>query len=138
MALLNLVCINKPTAESALDWKASSLMDRFSEQVYSSPRSHTFFMIAVDLVNGPSYEVVVTGKRGAEDTEAMLGALGERFLPSKVVLFVPDGKASGITESASYAKDYKSVEGRATAYVCVDFSCQLPVTSVSEMLKLLV
>ena len=64
----------------------------------------------------------------------MLGALGERFLPSKVVLFVPDREAS---EVAGYAKDFESIDGRATAYVCVDFSCQLPVTSASEMLKLL-
>ena len=67
----------------------------------------------------------------------MLGALGERFLPSKVVLFVPDGEASEVTEVAGYAKDFESIDGRATAYVCVDFSCQLPVTSASEMLKLL-
>ena len=134
VALLNLIRISKLTADPDLDGKASALMDRFSEQVYSSPVSHTFFMTAVDYANGPSYEVVVTGKPGAEDTEAMLRALGERFLPSKVVLFVPDGETS---EIASYAKDYISIEGKATAYVCVDFSCQLPVTSVSEMLKLL-
>jgi hypothetical protein len=67
----------------------------------------------------------------------MLKALGERYLPNKVVLFVPDGETSEITEIASYAKDYNSIEGRATAYVCVNFSCQLPVTSAAEMLKLL-
>ena len=67
----------------------------------------------------------------------MRGALGERYLPNIVVLFVQDGEASEITEIASYAKEYTSIEGRATAYVCVDFSCQLPVVSVSEMLKLL-
>ena len=137
VALLNLIRISKLTADTDLDGKATALMDRFSEQVYASPVSHTFFMAAVDYANGPSYEVVVTGKQDAEDTEAMLRALGERFLPSKVVLFVPDGETSVITEIAGYAKDYISVEGKATAYVCVDFSCQLPVTSVSEMLKLL-
>jgi uncharacterized protein YyaL (SSP411 family) len=66
----------------------------------------------------------------------MLKALSERFLPNKVVLFVPDGETADITEIAGYAKDYNSVEGKATAYVCVNFSCQLPVTSASEMLKL--
>jgi uncharacterized protein YyaL (SSP411 family) len=138
VALLNLVWLSKLTADPDLDWKTSALMDRFSEQVYTSPRSHTFFMTVVDFVNGPSYEVVVTGKQGAEDTEKMLGTLGERFLPNKVTLFIPEGETSGVTEIASYAKDYKSIDGRATAYVCVNFSCQLPVTSVSEMLKLLV
>jgi len=137
VALLNLIRISKLTADPELEGKVSALIDRFSEQVYASPRSHTFFMADVDFVNGPSYEVVVTGKQDAGDTEAMLRALGESFLPNKVVLFVPDGETSEITEIAGYAGDYVSVEGRATAYVCVNFSCQLPVTGVSEMLKLL-
>jgi uncharacterized protein YyaL (SSP411 family) len=137
VALLNLIRIIKLTADIALEEKASALMDRFSEQVYASPVSHSFFMTAVDFANGPSYEVIVTGKQGAEDTEMMLRALGEGYLPNKVVLFVPVGEASGITEIAGYAKDHTSIEGKATAYVCVNFSCQLPVTNVSEMLKLL-
>jgi uncharacterized protein YyaL (SSP411 family) len=137
VALLNLIHITKLTADPDLNGKISTLMDRFSEQVYSSPISHTFFMAAVDIITGPSYEVVVTGKQGAEDTETMLRTLGERFLPSKIVLFVPDGEDSEITEIASYAKDYNSIDGKATAYVCVNFSCQLPVTSSFEMLKLL-
>jgi uncharacterized protein YyaL (SSP411 family) len=137
VALLNLIRISKLTAYPDLDEKMSALMDRFSEQVYSSPVSHTFFMTAVDFVNGPSYEVIVVGKQGAEDTEAMLRALGKRFLPNKVVLFVPEGETTEITEIASFATEYKSIEGSATAYVCINFSCQLPVTSVSEMLKIL-
>jgi uncharacterized protein YyaL (SSP411 family) len=137
VALLNLIRISKLTADPDLNGKVSALMDRFSEQVNASPISYTFFMAAVDFANGPSFEVVITGKRGAEDTEAMLGALGERYLPNKVVLFVPDIETSEIVEIASYTKDYNSIEGKATAYVCVNFSCQLPVTSASEMLKLL-
>jgi uncharacterized protein YyaL (SSP411 family) len=137
VALLNLVRLSKLTADPDLDEKASALMDRFSEQVYASPVSHTFFMAAIDFVNGPSHEVVVTGAPDAEDTMAMLRALRERFLPNKVVLFVPDGEAPEVTEIAPYAEGYRIVDGKATAYVCVNFSCQLPVTSVSEMLHLL-
>jgi uncharacterized protein YyaL (SSP411 family) len=94
-------------------------------------------MIAVDFFNGPSYEVVVTGDRDSDDTLAMLRVLGERFIPNKVVLFVPDDKTTDITDIADYTKSYKSIRGKATAYVCINFTCKLPVTSISEMLKLL-
>jgi uncharacterized protein YyaL (SSP411 family) len=67
----------------------------------------------------------------------MLRALGERFIPNKVVLFVPEVGTPEITKIVSYAEDYNSIEGKATAYVCINFSCKLPVTSVSEMLNLL-
>jgi len=137
VALMNLVQLSKLTAVHDLEDKISAQTDRFSEQVYTSPISHTFFMAALDFITGPSHEVVVTGMPDAEDTEAMLKALRERFLPSKVVLFVPDGGAPEVTEIAGYVEDYHSIDGKATAYVCVNFSCQLPVTSVSQMLKLL-
>ena len=137
VALMNLVRLSKLTADPHLEEKISAQMDRFSEQVYTSPISHTFFMAALDFVTGPSYEVVVTGTPDAVDTMALLGALGEGFLPNMVVLFVPDGGAHMVTEIAGYAADYGSIDGKATAYVCVNFSCQLPVTSVSQMLKLL-
>ena len=137
VALMTLARLSKMTADPGLEEKISAQMDRFSEQIYVSPVSYLYFMAALDFVTGPSYEVVVTGAPDAKDTGAMLRALGERFLPNKVVLFVPDGEATEITEIASYAEDYNSIKGRATAYVCVNFSCQLPVTSVSEMFNLL-
>jgi uncharacterized protein YyaL (SSP411 family) len=51
VALLNLVRISKLTADPDLDGKMSALIDRFSEQVYTSPMSHTFFMTAMDFIS---------------------------------------------------------------------------------------
>jgi uncharacterized protein YyaL (SSP411 family) len=137
VALYNLLRLSKLTANLDLEEKAFALMDQFSEQVYSSLISYTFFMTAVDFVNGPSYEVVVTGKLDSDDTEDMLKVLGEKFIPNKVVLFIPNDKTTDITEIADYTKSYESIRGKATAYVCINFTCKLPVTSTSEMLKLL-
>jgi hypothetical protein len=108
---MNLVRLSKMTADPGLEEKISAQMDRFSEQVYASPVLHTFFMAALDFVTGPSYEVVVTGAPDAEDTGAMLRALGERLLPNKVVLFVPDGEASEATEIARYTKTTIALRG---------------------------
>jgi uncharacterized protein YyaL (SSP411 family) len=134
VALLNLVRLNRLTANPTLKEMASELMDRFSEQISSSPTSYTFFMTALDFIKGPSYEVVITGEQDAKDTKAMFKVLREKFLPNMVVIFVPNKKNSEITEIASYAKEYTSIMGKATAYVCIDFNCQLPVTNPSDIL----
>jgi uncharacterized protein YyaL (SSP411 family) len=137
VALYNLLRLSKLTANLDLEEKAFVLMDQFSEMVYSSPISYTFFMIAVDFAIGPSYEVVVTGERDADDTLDMLMVLGEKFIPNKVVLFIPDDKTTNITKIANYTMSYESIGGKATAYVCTNYTCKLPVTSSSEMLKLI-
>jgi hypothetical protein len=56
-------------------------------------------------------------------------------LPNKIVLSVPiDGDASAIGEVTSFAEDYSSIGGKATAYVCRNFKCELPTTDVAKML----
>jgi hypothetical protein len=137
VAYLNLLRLARMTGDTGLDERASELADHFSEQVAMAPSSYAFFLVGLDIALGPSKEVIIVGKEGAEDTEAMLQALGEGFLPNKVVLFVPDEELPQIARIAEYVKEYSSVEGKATAYVCVDFHCELPTTSVAKMLEML-
>jgi uncharacterized protein YyaL (SSP411 family) len=49
----------------------------------------------------------------------------------------PGVKESAITEIAEFTMPLTSIEGRATAYVCRNFSCELPTTDVERMLELL-
>jgi hypothetical protein len=137
VAYLNLLRLARMTGDTGLDERASELADHFSEQVAMAPSSYAFFLVGLDIALGPSKEVIIVGKEGAEDTEAMLQALGEGFLPNKVVLFVPDEELPQIARIAEYVKEYSSVEGKATAYICVDFHCELPTTSVAKMLEML-
>jgi uncharacterized protein YyaL (SSP411 family) len=137
VAALNTIRLGRITADQGLVGKAESLMEFFSERIAMAPASHTMMMAALDFLVGPSKEVIISGRREAEDTKTMLKAINRRFLPNKIVLFVPEGDPGEITEIAEYAKSYGSLDGRATAYVCSDYQCQLPTTSVEEMLTLL-
>ena len=64
----------------------------------------------------------------------MLGALQTRFLPNKILIQPPDGDAPPIVRFAEYARLQASREGKATAYVCQNFACELPTTDVQRML----
>jgi hypothetical protein len=67
----------------------------------------------------------------------MLAALGKPFLPEKVVLFRPaDHEAAAeVTDIAPFTLPMAAKNGRATAYVCREFACQLPTISIDQMLK---
>jgi len=68
----------------------------------------------------------------------MVRAVREGFLPDKVVLLVQAEKEEPeIKHIASFTKDMKSIDGRATAYVCIDYHCELPTTEINRVLELL-
>ena len=77
------------------------------------------FFSALDLVVGPSYEVVVAGDPAAADTKAMLRELRRRFLPRVTVILRPTDTADPpITRIAPFTAAQTAIGGRATAYVC--------------------
>jgi uncharacterized protein YyaL (SSP411 family) len=138
VAALNLLRLGRMTGNATLEEKAVQIGRAFSGAVRQSPPAYTQLMLAVDFAVGPSYEVVIAGKPGAEDTEAMIRALRNHFLPNKVVLFRPGQEESpDIKRLAQYTKYQTSIDGQATAYVCLNYNCTLPTTDPKKMLELL-
>jgi uncharacterized protein len=138
VAMLNLLRLGRMTANSDLEEKAAKIGRAFSRSVKQSPSAHTQLMVALDFGIGPCYEVVIAGNAKAEDTKAMVKALRTRFLPTKVVLLNPsEQKSPEIAQFAEFTKNQSSIEGKATAYVCLNYNCKLPTTDINKMLELL-
>jgi len=134
VAMLNLLRLGRFTGQSLLEERAMKIGRAFSEAVEQFPSGYTQFLVALDFVIGPSYEVVVVGHSEAEDTKEMLKALSTRFIPNKVTLFRPtEIESPSIDQLAEYIKHQVSLDGKATAYVCVNFACNQPTTEVDKM-----
>ena len=79
---------------------------------------------------------MIAGDPQAADTRQMVQALRRQFIPNKVVLLrAPGGAEEEITRLAEFTRYQSSLQGRATAYVCLNYRCQLPTTEISQMLK---
>jgi uncharacterized protein YyaL (SSP411 family) len=138
VAMLNLIRLGRITADSDLEQKAAKIGEVFSKVIEQYPSAFTQLLVALDFGIGPSYEVVIAGDTKAHDTGVMLEALRKQFLPNKIVLFrASDKNASDISRFAEYARNHTSLNGKATAYVCLNYECQLPTTNVGKMLELL-
>jgi hypothetical protein len=136
IAMLNLLRLGRITANSDLEQKASGISQAFSENVRRSPSAYAQLMVAVDFTVGPSYEVVVAGTPQAVDTEKMLQAINQKFIPNKIVVFLPAGSdLSRILQIAPFAKYQSTIDDKPTAYVCVNYSCKLPTTDLNTMLS---
>jgi uncharacterized protein YyaL (SSP411 family) len=138
MEMLNLFRLGRITASTDFEEKAAEIGRTFYRKVRELPSAHTQLMAAADFTIGPTYEVVIAGDLKASDTRRMLGAIREIFVPNKiVVLYSNDQKPPLIEDIVPFIKDHSSIDGKATAYVCLNYNCKPPTTDISFLYKLL-
>ena len=138
MAADNLVRLTRLTGNSEFAERADQLFKAFSSQANSMPSAHSQLVSAYQRALSASLEVVIAGNPEAEDTRALLAAARAEYRPHMALLVIAPGEAGDpIRSLAPFAEGYLPVEGRAAAYVCRNFSCQLPTTDPSELARLL-
>ena len=139
VSLLNMIKLARITSDPQLEKKADKLLEVFAGKVDQFPSAYTMFLCAYDFVSGPSYEVVIAGKQGADDVKNMLSVLRGLYLPGKVVILHPDGKQGKMIEELSEdVIAQKSINGKATVYVCEGYTCKNPVTDTDQLLELFI
>ncbi|MFQ5832838.1 MAG: thioredoxin domain-containing protein [Candidatus Thorarchaeota archaeon] len=138
VSMLNLIRLARLLGEAELENRAAAIGKAFSSEVSRTHSGFSFMLAALDFALGPSHEIVIAGQADSKDTEAMLNALRERYLPSTVVLLRTEGEVSKqIDKLAPFSKFFDIVNGAATAHVCINHNCKLPTNDVNQMLKLL-
>ena len=138
VATLNLLRLGRFIANSNFKKKAVEIGYAFGVNVEQAPSAHTFLMISVFFEIGPSYEVVIAGNSTAKDTEEMLKNIWKKFIPSKVVILRPtEVERPEIVTLATFTQFMKKINGKATAYICLNYACERPTTDIRKMLELL-
>ncbi len=138
VSMLNLLRLARITGNTELESMSAAIGKMFSAQVVQFPTAYTQLLAALDFALGPSYEVVIAGDLRKQDTRDMVQALRTVFLPNKVVLFRPaDETLPERVKISSFLKSQLSSGGKATAYVCSNYSCQAPTNSINKMIAVL-
>ncbi|MGB3908723.1 MAG: thioredoxin domain-containing protein [Methanomethylovorans sp.] len=127
VSMLNLIRLSRMTGTTYLEEKAYASMKVFSSQIDTMPMAYPQFLQALDFIVGQAYEVVIAGNKKDEDTKEMLSILNRPFLPNMVLLLKED---DSMEELAPYTKNMIMGDGRPRAYVCQDYSCNMPIMSV--------
>ncbi len=135
IAMWNLLRLEQLTGNEEFGEKAAKISPFFSNIVKNAPAGFTALMIALEFVIGPSCLVTIAGDLNSLDTKEMLQALHVQYLPNKIVLLNPiTEKSPGIYQIADFVKAQPSIEGKTTAYVCINNFCKKPVTEIDAML----
>jgi hypothetical protein len=92
------------------------------------------WLIAQDYALSHPREIAIVGDPEAADTSALLDVCTSGYRPHQILaLGAPYAEASAIP----LLQNRDQIEGRATAYVCVNFTCRPPVTDPSALRALL-
>lgn len=138
VAMLNLLRLGRMTANVALEEMAAQIGRAFSSNVEKAAVAYTQLMCALDFAIGPAYEVVIAGDLHSQDTRAMLGAVTSHFIPNKVLILNPTNQETPLIHTlAEFTMNQSTIDGMATAYVCLNYNCQMPTTDPGKMLELL-
>ena len=136
VAALVTLKLNRLTGRLDLQQMAERILGSGPEAAGTEPLSFSFLLCAADFASGPTREVVIAGAPGARDTTEMLDAVRRGYHPDTVVILKPSGPAEArLARLAPFTAALSPVQGRATAYVCQDFTCSLPTTDPAVMIR---
>jgi uncharacterized protein YyaL (SSP411 family) len=126
VAILNLLRLAQFTAQPEFAAAAGRALDAFASRINDAGLAIPQMLAALLFRRSNPGQIVITAGQGREE---MLRAAGRAFLPNSVVM--GDDAPSAASVGA------RSLGGKATAYVCENLACKLPVTDVAQLAGLL-
>jgi uncharacterized protein YyaL (SSP411 family) len=138
IALSNLIRLERLTANTELGHKAKLLVQAFSETLKETPSAYTQFLVGLNFALSPATDIVLVGEIHANDTREMLTIIREKFSPGITCLLKePSTPADQLAVLAPFSAQYTALDGKATAYVCRDNSCDSPTNDPAHLKKIL-
>ena len=130
VAMMNAVRLAAYTDDTAWRDIAARAFRAHAAVLAERPMAMTEALLALDFFHGEPRELVVVWPHGATraDAEPLLAVLRRTFLPAAVTAIGSEAEVARIGAVAPFARDKVALGGKATAYVCRQGRCQLPVT----------
>jgi len=113
---------------------AQRTMELVARALGQYPSAFATMLNALDFALATPREVAIVGQVNAPDTQAMIDALNARWLPNVAVVAAPPDDAAA-QQLIPLLQDRPQQNGKATAYVCERFVCNLPTTDVHAMVE---
>jgi len=138
VAALNLLRLAQVTGRADFRESAERLIAAFSPRLAAAPVATPQMLVACEWLLGEPRQIVIVGDRDAGDTAALLHTLYTHFVPNRVVLLLDSEESrKALSSSVSALAGMTKLDGRAAAYVCRDYTCQLPVSEPEQLARLL-
>jgi uncharacterized protein YyaL (SSP411 family) len=138
IAASNLIRLGQIRNQKEWQEMAKRLIESFGTTIDKYPQALPLMLSAWQTLNSKPMQAVIAGTRGAQDTAALI-RVADRYLPPHSQFLLADGDENQrfLSEQLPFMENVSTLGDQATAYVCVDFTCSLPVTSPQSLKQLL-
>jgi uncharacterized protein YyaL (SSP411 family) len=134
----NLLRLAQIRGSRAFRERAEKTIAAFAGVLNHYPSAMPQMLVALDLSLAKPRQIVIAGKPGATDTRDLLEEVRKHYLPQTIVLLADAGPGQKyLAEKLPELETMRPIGGKTAAYVCENFTCKAPVTSVEELRKLL-
>jgi uncharacterized protein YyaL (SSP411 family) len=141
VATKNLLRLYHYTGREDYLQRAERVLRIFKRHMEQQPLGFGSMLAALDFSLAKPKEIVVIGSPGSADTQALLRTVQQQYLPNKVLIQIDAQRVTETLDTLPLLRDVlvgkTQVDGKATAYVCHNFTCSLPVTEPDALAALL-
>jgi hypothetical protein len=134
MAVRTLLQLAAYTGQARYEAPAVQALVALQAALSQYPGGFAHWLGGHEFISAPPQEIAVIGPPDAPDTQALLALVQRPYRPNQVVAVAPEADLTGQPELLA---DRPALNGQATAYVCQNFTCQQPVTTVEALERML-
>ncbi|HEV3331514.1 MAG TPA: thioredoxin domain-containing protein [Bryobacteraceae bacterium] len=138
VAAINLLRLAQFTGRATFRQSAERLISAFGPRLSNAPVAIPKMLVACNFWLSDPRQVIIVGDRNTRDTIELIRTVHSQFDPQRIILLLDSDEtrralSAGIPSIAAMTR----LGGRAAAYVCRDYTCQLPVSEVARLAELL-
>ena len=122
------------TGDDTYEQKALRALRPIGDLMGRYPSGFGRFLCALDFHLGPVVEVALVAPAAGDGLGALVNEVFGRYLPNRVVTGMVSGDGAGAA-GIPLLQGREAVGGKATAYVCRNYACELPVTDRAELAR---
>ena len=131
--LMNLLRLSIMLGDQKLREMAEKSMSAFAGDVKRGPHAAERFLAGVDFALAGSIELAVVGDPADARTQEFLKLINSTYLPNRVLMLSNPAKPDANVDSP-LLENRPLVDGKPAVYLCRNYVCGLPATTI-EMLK---
>jgi uncharacterized protein len=129
VSALNLLVLAHLTADPGYSSRATEAIASFGGRLSDQGRAVPMMACALSTSIAGGEQIVVVGPRDSAETRALWQAAHVKYRPFAVMVLVDPSEQHALAEHMPWVAAMKMIDGKATVYICRNFTCEAPSTT---------
>ncbi|MBS4538376.1 thioredoxin domain-containing protein [Clostridium sp. D2Q-11] len=131
VAALNMLRLDKMAESERYTEKFRVMLKKFSSEIKDNPPAYSFFLMAYMYYLKSGKSIVISIKEKDDLFNDMIKEINEKYLP--FISVVANDNSNKLQEIVPSIKYKKIIDGKTTAYICEDFTCNMPTNDLDNL-----